>query len=104
MPEPVKQPIVKSEEAPKKETAKKIGLTQAERDGVKEKLTDANGKADEQQITALKNALSAYKEKAEDKAKAAEYITKLAVETVSFTKLTKVRWEEVMNELREMMA
>ena len=108
MPEvpPTPKPVVKEETpAPVTEASKtgKIALTQAQRDEVKDKLTDANGSPDAQQIEALKKALKAYSEKSNDKKVATDYITKLAVETVSFTKLTKVRWEEIMTEVRERM-
>lgn len=76
-------------------------VTAAERDTIKNELTDADGNADELQIQALKAALKALMELDTEQE---NFVQEIAVKTESFTKITKAQCEALINGVKEMIA
>lgn len=80
---------------------KEIPISTEKREEVKEKLTDADGKADALQIDSLKAALRKLIEKNEAEGK--KYGAELALQTKSFKEISKVQWEAAMSKINAMM-
>lgn len=76
-------------------------VTAAERDTIKNELTDAEGNADELQIQALKSALKALMELDPEQE---NFVQEIAVKTESFTKITKAKCEALINGVKDMIA
>lgn len=84
----------------KKESAPKKPATAEERKEIKKELTNTEGKADELQIKQLKSKLKALREKDPSQE---DFIQNLALETQSFTEITREECEKLITEIGEML-
>lgn len=76
-------------------------VSTAERETIKNELTDAEGNADELQIQALKSALKALMELDPEQE---NFVQEVAMKTNSFTEITKANCEALINGVKEMIA
>ncbi len=89
-----------NEETNKQESGKTKPATAKERSQVKENLTDIDGKASDLQIKGLKNVLKKLKAKDESND---EFIAEIAVNTKSFTEITKSDCEKLIQKVNKML-
>lgn len=94
-----RKPVAEEPEKPKAAKAKKP-VSAAEREVIKEELTDADGKANELQIQGLKSAL---KKLMEQDPEQENFVQEVAIKTNAFTEITKSQCEALINGVREMM-
>ncbi len=84
----------------KKDSAPKKPATAEERKEIKKELTNTEGQADELQIKQLKSKLKALREKDPGQE---DFIQNLAIETQSFTQITREDCEKLITEIGEML-
>lgn len=101
-PKVVANPTVKVKEAtPVKEEAPKKPATVSERKEIAKAVTDADGKADELQISAIKRVC---KEWVEVEPSAKEKVAEIVLKTNKFEKLTRKTAEELLAKLKKNLA
>lgn len=95
------KPVDDDTPAPAPKTTKKPPVSSAERETIKEELTDAEGNADQLQIDALKAAL---KKLMEIDPEQESFVQEVALGTKAFTEITKANCENLINGVKEMIA
>ncbi len=95
-----KKPAAESEKiTPISKTKKPVSA--AERQTIKEELTNADGPAEQLQIDGLRAALKTLMERDPEQE---DFVQQIAVKTNAFTEITKAQCEELIKGVREMIA